>query len=72
MAGRSPHPARVRRVAGRRAAVVVGSGPMEDSNAVAADYDGSNGFCGASLTRADFSSANFRDCDLRPANITDS
>jgi hypothetical protein len=39
---------------------------------VAADYDGTDEFRGASFTGADFAGANFRDCDLRQAKITDS
>jgi uncharacterized damage-inducible protein DinB len=39
---------------------------------VAADYDGTGEFRGASFTGADFTGAHFRDCDLRQAKITDS
>src|SRR5258708_32308420 len=39
---------------------------------MAADYAGTDEFCGASFTGADFTGANFRDCDLRQAKITDS
>jgi hypothetical protein len=39
---------------------------------VAADYDGTGEFRGASFTGADFAGANFRDCDLSQAKITDS
>jgi hypothetical protein len=39
---------------------------------VAADYDGTDEFRAASFTRADFTGAHFRDCDLRHAKITDS
>ena len=49
-----------------------GLGPIGDNAAVAADYDGTDEFRGARFTRADFTGANFRDCDLRLAKITDS
>ena len=39
---------------------------------MAADYAGTDEFCGASFTGADFTGANFRDCDLSRAKITDS
>lgn len=39
---------------------------------MAADYDGTNEFRGASFTGADFTGATFRDCDLRQVKITDS
>ncbi len=39
---------------------------------MAADYDGTDAFRGASFTGADFTGAKFRDCDLRRAKITDS
>jgi hypothetical protein len=39
---------------------------------VAADYDGTDEFRGASFTGADFTGATFRDCDLRQVKITDS
>jgi len=39
---------------------------------VAADYDHTDAFCGASFTGADFTGAKFRDCDLRQVKITDS
>jgi hypothetical protein len=39
---------------------------------MAADYDGTGAFRGASFTGADFTGARFRDCDLRQVKITDS
>ena len=39
---------------------------------MAADYDRTGAFRGASFTGADFAGANFRDCDLRQVKITDS
>lgn len=39
---------------------------------MAADYDGTDEFRGASFTGASFTGANFRDCDLRQTKITDS
>jgi hypothetical protein len=39
---------------------------------VAADYDRTGAFRGASFTGADFTGASFRDCDLRHVKITDS
>ena len=57
---------------GPRAAAVVGPRPIGDNGAVAADYDRTDAFRGASFTDADFAGANFRDCDLRQVKITDS
>jgi hypothetical protein len=39
---------------------------------VAANYDGTDAFRGASFTDADFTGASFRACDLRQVKITDS
>ncbi len=39
---------------------------------MAADYDHTGAFRGASFTGADFTGAKFRDCDLRQVKITDS
>ncbi len=39
---------------------------------MAADYDGSDAFRGASFTGTDFTGATFRDCDLRQVRIADS
>lgn len=39
---------------------------------MAADYDSTHAFRGASFTGADFTGASFRDCDLRQVKITDS
>jgi hypothetical protein len=39
---------------------------------MAADYDRTGAFRGASFTGADFTGAKFRDCDLRQVKITDS
>jgi hypothetical protein len=50
----------------------VGFWPVEDNGVVAADYDGTGAFRGASFTGADLTGANFRDCDLRQVKITDS
>jgi DinB family protein/pentapeptide repeat protein len=48
------------------------SGRFGDNGAVAADYDSTDAFRGASFTGADFTGAKFRDCDLRQVKITDS
>jgi len=39
---------------------------------VAAEYESTDAFRGASFTGVDFTGANFRDCDLRQVKITDS
>ena len=39
---------------------------------MAADYDSTDAFRGASFTGVDFTGADFRDCDLRKVKITDS
>ena len=56
----------------RGAAAVVGIWPAGDNGAVAADYDRTGAFRGASFRGADFTGASFRDCDLRQVKITDS
>jgi hypothetical protein len=45
---------------------------IRDNGAMAADYDSTSAFHGASFTGADFTGAKFRDCDLRKVKITDS
>ena len=39
---------------------------------MAADYNGTDAFRGASFTSADLTGAKFRDCDLRQVRIVDS
>jgi uncharacterized protein YjbI with pentapeptide repeats len=39
---------------------------------MAAEYDHTDAFHGASFTRADLTGATFRDCDLRQVKIADS
>jgi DinB family protein/pentapeptide repeat protein len=43
-----------------------------DNGAMAADYNGTDAFRGASFTGADLTGAKFRDCDLRQVRIDDS
>jgi len=43
-----------------------------DNGVVAADYDGTDAFRGASFTGADLTGAKFRDCDLSQVRIVDS
>jgi DinB superfamily/Pentapeptide repeats (8 copies) len=43
-----------------------------DNGAMAADYNGTDAFRGASFTGTDLTGAKFRDCDLRQVRIVDS